>query len=122
MNVLLIDDSSTMRTIVKRKLREAGYGDWSVTEARSGDEAFELSQASPPDLFLCDWNMPGMNGLDLLKKLRSSGCSTRFGFVTSETRPEMRAKAFEAGALFLIAKPFSAEDFQLAFEQAGLEE
>lgn len=65
MNVLLVDDSKVMRIIVRRKLREAGYGHWSITEAGNADEAYELSQSCQPDLFLCDWNMPGLSGLDL---------------------------------------------------------
>jgi two-component system chemotaxis response regulator CheY len=120
MNVLLVDDSKAMRAIVKHKLREAGYGHWSISEAHSGDEAYEISRTSPPDLFLCDWNMPGISGFDLLQKLKSDGCTARFGFVTSESGPEARAMAIDAGALFLIVKPFTAEDFQLAFESAGL--
>ncbi len=120
MKVLLVDDSNAMRIIVKRKLREAGYGHWTVTEARNGKEAYEISKACLPDLFLCDWNMPEMSGFDLLQKIREAGCNSRFGFVTSESGPEAREKALEAGASFLIVKPFTAEDFQLAFESAGL--
>lgn len=120
MTILLVDDSKTIRIIIRRKLREAGYDDWDVKEASSGEEALTIAETSPPDLFLCDFNMPGMSGLDLLVRLRASGIESKFGFLTSENTDEMRARAAEAGALFLIAKPFTSGDFQQAFESAGL--
>jgi two-component system chemotaxis response regulator CheY len=119
MNILVVDDSKAMRIIVRRKLREAGYGDCPVTEAGSGDEALEQMRSSSPDLLLCDWNMPGMSGLDLLEKLKESGRAPKFGFVTSEGSPAMRARATEAGAAFLISKPFTTEDFELALRQVA---
>jgi two-component system chemotaxis response regulator CheY len=63
-------------------------------------------------LIFSDWNMPEMNGIDLLKALRAEGNNVRFGFVTSESQPQMKDQALDAGALFLIVKPFTAEDFQ----------
>ena len=112
MKILLVDDSKTMRRIVRRALQEAGYGRETITEANDGDEAFNLVQTDCPDLLLSDWNMPGTNGIELLEKIKSSGFSLKFGFVTSECTPEMRSRATEAGAQFLIAKPFTATDFQ----------
>ena len=112
MKILLVDDSKTMRRIVRRALQEAGYGHEVISEANNGDEAFNLVQEDCPDLLLSDWNMPGTNGIELLEKIKSSGYKVRFGFVTSECTPEMRTKASEAGAQFLIAKPFTATDFQ----------
>lgn len=112
MNILIVDDSKAMRMIVKRNLRQAGFEDDNVDEACDGAEALNEIQSKEPDLVLSDWNMPNMTGIELLTNLRSSGCKVKFGFVTSEGTPEMRAKAVEAGALFLIAKPFSVEDFK----------
>ncbi len=109
MQILVVDDSKAMRMIVRRTLRQAGYDAETISEAANGEEALQLVQKSPPALLLCDWNMPGMSGLDLLQTLRSSGFTTRFGFVTSESTTGMRAKAVEAGALFLIAKPFTGD-------------
>jgi len=63
---------------------------------------------------LSDWNMPEMNGFDLLKSLRGRGHEVPFGFVTSESTQEMRDKASSAGALFLVAKPFTPESFKEA--------
>jgi two-component system chemotaxis response regulator CheY len=115
--ILLVDDSKAMRIIVKRALREAGYGKEAIREAENGDDAFRLIQEECPDLLLSDWNMPGTNGIELLEKISSAGYKMRFGFVTSESSPEMRARAAGAGAHFLIAKPFTAEDLQLALAQ-----
>ncbi len=114
MKVLVTDDSRVMRQIVKRTLRQAGYTDLQVCEAGNGREALEVIASEKPDLVLCDWNMPEMNGLDLLTSLRAGGRDVPFGFVTSESSPEMREKAQSAGALFLIAKPFTPESFREA--------
>lgn len=115
MKIVVVDDSKTMRMIVKRTLRQAGFGDHEVLEAGNGIEALEIIKSSTPNLILCDWNMPEMNGLELLQALNSAGIKTNFGFVTSEGTPEMRQVAEEHGALFLISKPFSAETFQEHF-------
>jgi two-component system chemotaxis response regulator CheY len=109
--VLVTDDSRVMRQIVIRTLRQAGY-DWEVREAADGAEALEAIRADEPDVVLSDWNMPNMNGIDLLNQLRAEGYATPFGFVTSEGSPEMRATAEAAGALFLIAKPFTPDAFR----------
>ena len=113
--VLVTDDSRVMRQIVIRTLRQAGY-DWDVREASDGAEALELIRADEPDVVLSDWNMPEMNGIDLLRRLRAEGFATPFGFVTSEGSPQMRDTAERAGAMFLIAKPFSADTFRDALE------
>ncbi|WP_421732386.1 response regulator [Cellulomonas sp.] len=109
--VLVTDDSRVMRQIVIRTLRQAGY-DWDVREAADGAEALEAIRADEPDVVLSDWNMPNLSGIDLLRSLRAEGFATPFGFVTSEGSPEMRAQAEAAGALFLIAKPFTPEAFR----------
>lgn len=113
--VLIADDSRVMRQIVIRTLRQAGY-DWDVREAADGQEALEAVRADEPDVVLSDWNMPNLTGIDLLRRLRAEGFSTPFGFVTSEGSDEMRSTAEEAGALFLIAKPFTADTFRDAIE------
>lgn len=113
--VLVADDSRVMRQIVIRTLRQAGY-DWEVREAADGAQALEAVRADEPDVVLSDWNMPEMTGIDLLRQLRAEGFQTPFGFVTSEGSPEMRATAEEAGALFLIAKPFTPESFREVIE------
>jgi two-component system, chemotaxis family, chemotaxis protein CheY len=114
MKILIVDDSKAMRMIVRRTLRQAGFGDHAVTEANNGKEALETVRESVPDLILSDWNMPEMSGIELLDNLRAEGIGVKFGFVTTERTPEMRVRASEAGAAFLIVKPFTPEDFQNA--------
>lgn len=112
MKVVVADDSRVMRQIVIRTLRQAGYDWWDIEEAEDGADALVKIRASQPDFVLSDWNMPEMTGIDLLKSLRREGNETPFAFVTSEGSPEMRAQAEKEGALFLIAKPFTADIFR----------
>jgi two-component system chemotaxis response regulator CheY len=111
MKIVVADDSRAMRMIVVRTLRQAGFGGHEVIEAENGREALELVGEHDPDLILSDWNMPEMTGIQLLTTLRSRGDATPFCFVTSEGSEEMREQAAAAGALGLIAKPFTAEAF-----------
>ncbi len=112
MKILVVDDSRVMRQIVIRTLRQAGFGGHDILEAENGVQCVELVATEKPDLVLSDWNMPEMNGIDALATLRASGQPVPFGFVTSEGSDEMRARAAAAGALFLIAKPFTPETFE----------
>ncbi len=111
MKILIVDDSRVMRQIVIRTLRQAGYGGHELVEAENGAIALEMIQADAPDLVLSDWNMPEMNGIDLLRALRAAGSEVPFGFITSEGTPEMAQRATASGALFLITKPFTADSF-----------
>lgn len=114
MKVMIVDDSSAMRMIVKRTLKLAGFTGLKISEAGDGKEALDQIDDVNPGLILCDWNMPNMNGIEFLTALREQGHTTKFGFVTTESTAEMRARAREAGAQFLIAKPFTAESFEKA--------
>ncbi len=118
MNVLIVDDSRAMRMIVARTLRQMSVQVRSITEAGDGTEALPLVAANRYDLIICDWNMPQMNGMELLRELRKSGVDTRFGFCTSEATPEMRVQGMQAGAQFFVTKPFTAESFQFAMKAA----
>ena len=112
MKILIADDSRVMRQIVIRTLRQAGFDDHEIVEAEDGADALAKVGSEKPDLVLSDWNMPNMTGIECLQALRSSGSAVPFGFVTSEGSLEMREKAANAGALFLIAKPFTPEAFR----------
>jgi two-component system, chemotaxis family, chemotaxis protein CheY len=114
--ILVTDDSRVMRQIVIRTLRQAGYDDHDIIQAENGQEAFDLVGSEQPDLVLSDWNMPEMTGIECLEALRASGSQVPFGFVTSEGSPEMREKAANAGAIFLIAKPFNEDTFKDALD------
>jgi len=110
--ILVTDDSRVMRQIVVRTLRQAGFAGHEIIEAENGRQCVELVNTEQPGLVLSDWNMPELNGIDALMALRAAGNQVPFGFVTSEGSEDMRARATAAGALFLIAKPFTAETFQ----------
>jgi two-component system, chemotaxis family, chemotaxis protein CheY len=111
MKILVTDDSKAMRMIVVRTLRQAGLSGHDIIEAENGAEALALVGQEAPDLILSDWNMPEMNGIDLLRALRAGGSTVPFCFVTSEGSEEMRQIAARAGAIGLIAKPFTPEVF-----------
>jgi two-component system chemotaxis response regulator CheY len=114
--ILVADDSRVMRQIVIRTLRQAGYDDHDIVEAEDGADALAKVSSEQPDLVLSDWNMPNMTGIECLEAMRSSGSTVPFGFVTSEGSAEMRQKAANAGALFLIAKPFNEDTFKDALD------
>jgi two-component system chemotaxis response regulator CheY len=109
--ILVVDDSKAMRMIVTRTLRQAGLGNHTIVEGCDGAEGLALVASESPDLVMSDWNMPNLSGIDFLRALRAQGNDVRFGFVTSESTDAMRATAEQAGALFLIGKPFTAETF-----------
>ena len=119
MKFLIVDDSKAMRMIVQRTLRQAGPEDAEIVEATDGAEALEVVKTEQPDFILSDWNMPKMDGIDLLKTLRSEGIDTGFGVVTSESTPQMLELAKDAGARFVISKPFTAYDLADALEGVG---
>lgn len=116
MRLVVADDSRVMRQIVIRTLRQAGYEGFDIIEASDGADALDKIEAENPDLVLSDWNMPNMTGIELLNTLRQTGNDVPFGFVTSEGSEEMRDTAADAGALFLIAKPFTPESFRDALD------
>ena len=117
MSIMIIEDSKPMRNLIKRTLKQAGFGDHDIVEAGDGAEGLELIKTHSPDLVLCDWNMPKMNGMELLKTLKKEGIDVKFGFVTSEQSKEMRDDAKAEGALFLIGKPFTPENFNRELTQ-----
>ena len=114
MKILIVDDSKTIRMIVARMLKQAGFGDHTVVQAADGKEGLAVAEESSPDVILSDWNMPEMNGLEFLKQLRANGNTVHFGFVTSDSTAEMRDQATEAGAGFFVTKPFTAESLERA--------
>jgi two-component system chemotaxis response regulator CheY len=117
MKILIADDSKVMRQIVLRTMRQAGFGHHEFVEAADGAEALDKVAAEAPDLVLSDWNMPNKTGIELLRALRGNGNAVPFGFVTSEGSEDMRETAKAAGAMFLIAKPFTADHFESALSE-----
>jgi two-component system chemotaxis response regulator CheY len=106
--ILVVDDSFTVREQVALALREAGYD---VLEASDGTEALRSIQASPKlAMMICDVNMPNMNGLELLAALREQSiASFPVIMLTSEGRREQVALARSLGALAWIIKPVAPE-------------
>ncbi len=111
MSIVIVEDSKPMRNLIKRSLKKADFGDQPIREAGNGIDALRLIREEQPDVVLTDWNMPQMNGIELLKELRKQGCDVTVGFVTSEQSDEMRDEAIREGASFLIGKPFTPEAF-----------
>lgn len=112
MKILIVDDSIAMRMIVKRTLRQAGFEGHDIAEAEDGAKALAAIKAAPPDVVLSDWNMPNMTGIELLEHLGKDDIKVKFGFITTEATPDMRARATLAGARFLISKPFTPDSFK----------
>lgn len=111
MKVLVVDDSRAMRMIVGRELREVPLVE-DCCEADSAEAAVEVLGATPIDLVVCDWNMGGMSGLELLQALRTAGWGVPFGFVTSERDETIVEQAMAAGAAFVLAKPFRPDELR----------
>lgn len=119
MKILVVDDSKAMRMIVKRALGSLdAYKSATIVEASDGQEALGVITAESPDIVLSDWNMPEMTGIELLEALNDASVSVTFGFVTSESTPEMHDRAIGAGAKFLVSKPFTAESLDRALAAA----
>ncbi|MDR3417537.1 MAG: chemotaxis response regulator CheY [Nevskia sp.] len=106
--ILVVDDFSTMRRIVKNLLHDLGYAN--TTEADDGKTAWATLQTQPFDLIITDWNMPGMTGLDLLKNIRGDArfASLKVLMVTAEAQREQIIEAAKAGVNGYIIKPFTA--------------
>ncbi len=116
MDLLLVDDSKTMRLLVHRAIRQAGYRDLTVCEAQNGLEGLEKVKSERPKLILSDWNMPQMSGIEFLRKLREMRDQTPFGFITSAASKRLEQVAISSGASFIIIKPFNADDVQAALD------
>ena len=112
MTILVVDDSKTMRALITRALKQAGFGEHTIVQAGNGLEGLQAAADSSPDLIISDWSMPKMNGLQFLRKLREGGNNTTFGFITTEKTTEMHEMAHESGAAFFVEKPFSTEEIE----------
>jgi two-component system, chemotaxis family, chemotaxis protein CheY len=93
-------------------LRQAGWTGCRIDQACDGAQALAMVADGEPDLVLSDWHMPNVTGLELLRALRLRGYQMPFYFITSESSHQMYEVAMAAGALGLIAKPFTADSFR----------
>jgi two-component system chemotaxis response regulator CheY len=108
---LIVDDSSVMRKIVERSLRQAGLDPLVVYEAGSGTEGLDVLRAQSVDLILSDINMPSMDGLEFLRQIRAQNLAPGVPVVmiTTESSEEHVKQAILSGAQGYIRKPFTAE-------------
>lgn len=108
MKILVVDDFSTMRRIIKNLLRDLGFNN--TIEADDGLTALPILQAGGIDFLVTDWNMPGMQGIDLLKAVRADENLSTLPvlMVTAETKREQIIVAAQAGVNGYVVKPFTA--------------
>jgi len=113
-SVLIVDDSSVMRKIVGRSLRQAGLDVGQVFEASNGSEALSLARENPLDLILSDINMPLMDGLEFVRQLRGieSTHETPVIMITTEAGEAHVVQALSFGASGYIRKPFTPEQIK----------
>ncbi len=112
MKILVVDDFSTMRRIIKNLLRDLGFTN--TEEADDGVTALPMLQTGRFDFLVTDWNMPGMTGLDLLKEVRKDAnlVSMPVLMVTAESKREQIIEAAQAGVNGYVVKPFTAATLQ----------
>jgi two-component system, chemotaxis family, chemotaxis protein CheY len=108
---LIVDDSSVMRKIVERALRQAGLEALVVHEAGSGAEGLDVLRGAQVDVILSDINMPVMDGLEFVRQLKAQNLAPGVPviMITTESSEEHVKQAIQAGAVGYIRKPFTAE-------------
>lgn len=108
MKILIVDDFSTMRRIIKNLLRDLGFTN--TDEADDGNTALPMLKNGQYDFLVTDWNMPGMSGFDLLKAVRADGNLKNLPvlMVTAEAKRDQIVAAAQAGVNGYVVKPFTA--------------
>jgi two-component system, chemotaxis family, chemotaxis protein CheY len=109
MKILIVDDFSTMRRIIKNLLRDLGFNN--TAEADDGHSALPMLQTGQFDFLITDWNMPGMTGIELLKTIRADAKVSKLPIlmVTAEAKREQIIEAAQAGVNGYVVKPFTAQ-------------
>jgi two-component system, chemotaxis family, chemotaxis protein CheY len=108
-NVLIVDDSSTMRKIISRSLRQAGLAVDEIYEAGDGVEGLNVLGSKSVDLILSDINMPNMDGLEFIKMVRANGNNVPIVMITTEGGEDIIKEAISSGASDSIKKPFTPD-------------
>ena len=105
--ILIVDDESFMRTVLGGIIKHLGF--LGVSEARDGKSALDMLRAKPFDVCFCDWEMPGMSGLELFNEMKADESLSKVGFVmvTGNSEAEKVKQAIESGIKEYIAKPFN---------------
>lgn len=123
MKILVVDDFSTMRRIIKNLLKDLGFAN--IQEADDGNTALPMLQQGDFDFVVTDWNMPGMQGIDLLRAIRADANLKHIPvlMVTAEAKKEQIVAAAQAGVNGYVIKPFTAatlkEKLAKIFERLG---
>lgn len=109
MNILIVDDSRIIRNVVKNVLEEIGVSNENIFDAPDGNVALEIVDKNPIDMLLVDWNMPNLNGLDLVRILRGRELykKTPIIMITSEAARYNIMEAIKAGVTDYVVKPVS---------------
>ncbi|WP_166569285.1 chemotaxis response regulator CheY [Pseudomonas sp. R5(2019)] len=117
MKILIVDDFSTMRRIIKNLLRDLGFTN--THEADDGNTALPMLNSGSFDFLVTDWNMPGMSGLDLLKAVRADARLSHLPvlMVTAEAKREQIIQAAQAGVNGYVVKPFTAQALKEKIEK-----
>lgn len=116
LKILIVDDFSTMRQIVKKSLKQLGF--YNITEAVDGVDALQKLQLEEYKFIVSDWNMPNMMGIDLLKAVRADEHlkSIPFLMVTAEAEKDNIIEAAKSGVSQYIIKPFTVDSLQQKME------
>ena len=114
MKILVVDDFSTMRRIVRNLLVELGFSGQLIQEADDGENAMVMLKSQPFDMVVTDWNMPNMTGIDLLRAIRAEASLKGLPvlMVTAENNRDQIIAAAQAGVNGYIVKPFTAATLQ----------
>ena len=117
MKILIVDDFSTMRRIIKNLLRDLGFT--TTVEADDGLTAIPILNSGSIDFLVTDWNMPGMTGIDLLRHVRADEKlrSLPVLMVTAEAKREQIIEAAQAGVNGYVVKPFTAQALKEKIEK-----
>jgi two-component system chemotaxis response regulator CheY len=118
-SLLIVDDSRTVRQIVRKMLTETGLA---MTEAEDGAQALDACRTNLPDAVIVDWNMPVMDGIGFVRRLRGlpGGGDPTVIFCTTESSADHIVRALEAGANEYIMKPFDSDIVRSKLEQTGV--
>lgn len=110
LNILVVDDSTVMRKIIMKSLSEGRYCDAVISEAADGLEGLKMFQPRKTNLILADWNMPNMNGIDFIKKVREIKTKNRIVviMITTEGSTSKMEEAMNNGVDNYITKPFTS--------------
>jgi len=117
MKILIVDDFSTMRRIIKNLLKDLGFTN--TQEADDGSTALPMLKTGDFDFLITDWNMPGMTGIDLLRAVRADDALSHMPIlmVTAEAKREQIVAAAQAGVNGYVVKPFTAQALKEKIEK-----